>query len=44
METVKKRNFLPLTKKGNYKGVFARKMKKIDTDLYKGLKRAMMGR
>ena len=43
-KTVKKRNFLPLTKKGNYKGVFARKMKKIDTDLYKGLKRAMMGR
>jgi hypothetical protein len=40
-KTVKKRNFLPFTEKGNYKGGFAKKMKKIDRDLYKGLKRAM---
>jgi len=40
-KTVKARNFLPITPKGNYSKSIKKQMQKIDEDLYKGIKRAM---
>lgn len=40
-KTIKARNFLPITAKGNFKANIKKQMKKIDEDLYKGIRRAM---
>lgn len=40
-KTIKKRNFLPLTPKGRYSSVISDRMKKLDTQLYKRLNKAL---